>query len=454
MNDLMLKIRAQVLKSNVEKVREIAKEPNMERRYEEIQKSSEVIATALREHNRNLSGLSEELLETAFGKDIVSASQAAQNILVSFLGLRDCVTKLIKGATRTVPVRTPEPAVSGLDAILQQLNQGNRQQAWRLYSTEYPAAKRLLSEYLEFMGGWALRDAGLDQGICNLADELLPVFNRSYSGVTYNPVTIPARQETARITWARILRMGSPEWGTIWALPLIAHDIWFAMAQEIVQAQEKLEDIDVTAPWIQECLADAYAIWATGPAYAYALFFLRLDPFHAWEGDNDHAGDGERAAAVLHMWKLMGRKDRQNDPYRNYLQDLTDEWREALRAANPPGKPQKERLRLIAKPVHILFNKLYAGYAIDDWNRIQEWPKALCEGKADSIKLEGTFAGLHWVLNAAWLARIERPDDFRDIGEQARLLWNRVGKLSTQKTPQPALEGLQSRALAQSARRG
>src|ERR1051325_10903955 len=95
------------------------------------------------------------------------------------------------------------------------------EKAWKEYAEIIAQQNRLFkfSEYVDVLGGLALRDAGLDEGVCLIADELMQSCGQ-IGKTNWNALTIPANQET--VTLARSIRMGFPEW-TLWAVPLTAH---------------------------------------------------------------------------------------------------------------------------------------------------------------------------------------------------------------------------------------
>ena len=88
----------------------------------------------------------------------------------------------------------------------------------------------------ELLGGVALRDTRLDDGICVLADELVTNYRVDNRGPT--PIlTIPARHKTTAMTLAKTVCVGFPEW-TIWALPLTAHEFWYAVGRDVILGKD------------------------------------------------------------------------------------------------------------------------------------------------------------------------------------------------------------------------
>ena len=76
------------------------------------------------------------------------------------------------------------------------------------------------------------------------------------------------------------MRLWVPHW-SIWALPFTAHEFWHVAAslgiwdklREHLDPEEHCSD-----PALDTCLADAFATYTIGPAYAYAAVTLLLNP--------------------------------------------------------------------------------------------------------------------------------------------------------------------------------
>src|ERR1041385_5440331 len=96
------------------------------------------------------------------------------------------------------------------------------ERAWDDYTNIVSEKNQLVfSDYFEYLGGLALRIAGLDNDICRIADELMKRCG-SVGINEWSALTIPASKEAS--TLARSIRMRFPEW-TIWAVPLTAHEL-------------------------------------------------------------------------------------------------------------------------------------------------------------------------------------------------------------------------------------
>ena len=86
-------------------------------------------------------------------------------------------------------------------------------------------SQAIFAEYVDLLGGIAIRDSRFEAGICKIADELIQSYQPSPSA-KFPIRTIPTRFHTMFTTLARIIRLSFPEW-TVWALPLTAYEFWF-----------------------------------------------------------------------------------------------------------------------------------------------------------------------------------------------------------------------------------
>lgn len=291
-------------------------------------------------------------------------------------------------------------------------------------------AQDLFAEYVDLVGGLAVRDVGLDHDACRLADDLV----RTYSlGPTQHLLTIPSRYRAASFGWGRVIRLGFPEW-TVWTLPLVAQEFWFAAGRDQYRAEKVLDGLNVEDLAMQECLADAFGTFALGPAYAYAAILLRFDPFIAHEKQGSYATEDNRVHAVLCMLAAMSPPNEVND-FTGVRGTLERYWTEALAKAGPRDGPDAEEKKRIEAAVTKLAASMRAkdpnaGLTPGAWERFQTWAAKLRRGEEESIPVAG--AELRWVLNAAWRARIEEPGaDLHVLTERVQRLWNRVVEMTS-----------------------
>ena len=106
-------------------------------------------------------------------------------------------------------------------------------------------------------------------------------------------------------TVGRLVRLRCCEW-TIWTLPLVAHEFGHIVIEESKEISNRIETISQahllalqeafgpgakTEPLpraeLEEYLADAYATYVMGPAFACAAILLRLNPLHLPAGTRE-----------------------------------------------------------------------------------------------------------------------------------------------------------------------
>jgi hypothetical protein len=311
---------------------------------------------------------------------------------------------------------------------------------WCGYATEVmPEARDVFGEYVEFLEALALRFTGFDRGICRLADELIRETGQ-FPGFSWNSVTLPARQET--LSMAYMIGLGFPEW-TIWTLPLGAH----ALGQGFIRTNPKtIEFVEENAADeaakedLRILLADAFATYLLGPAYACAAILLRLDPYSAFA---DGALGARRAQVVLGTLRLLSKRD--PNRFADHTVDrLSPEWEQALREAghgDPLDQPdsrgglsKSEAATVDALVDHIAEtvgrSRAYKGSRWPD--KVVNWAPRLRDGKIDDIEIDPDDQlkhALRDVLNAAWHCRLEltgKNADLTPIDKAAQELWDKL----------------------------
>jgi hypothetical protein len=305
-----------------------------------------------------------------------------------------------------------------------------RTKAWKAYAGKMDESQRVFAEYVDFLRGLAMRDTGLDEGICQIADELLgkwKILDVGYS------LTIPARQEALTMTLARIVRLGFPEW-TIWALPLAAHELGHVVVSSPTKLKQFVEEKapDEQARYhLQEFLADACATLVMGPAYAYAAILLRFNPLTAYVEDTyEHPADAKRAYIVFTVLNWMNDRAHETQPYRGIIQTLEKEWNAALKQAGwsetqaLQGQEQLEGWVASLKE-RKLMGEVAVAYPVTSWDRAQGLQKQLLQNRDADFQVSGTY-DLRDVLNAAWLCRIQEPAKVESIDQAARAVWNKI----------------------------
>lgn len=322
--------------------------------------------------------------------------------------------------------RSSEEAVNGT-ADAAQRAPAVRREAWESYRQITLESKQAFLEYVDLLGGLALRDAGFDRGICRLADTVLRLAGRDE--VNWS-LTIPAREEAFNVTLARVVRVGFPEW-TIWALPLAAQDFGqLIVARPDGGLNQLLEEQAASVPaqdQLRICLADAWATLIMGPAYACAALLLRLDPATAFAPD-DQSLTARRVQTILRALK------RANDNYAATADQLGAAWTEALAQADAAGALDPAVEVQIDELIAWVDQRIGTGRKLAPraWERIVVLARDLREGRSSETELSTDDVDARYVLNAAWHCRLGLAESngtlIDRIGDDAFALWERIEK--------------------------
>jgi hypothetical protein len=299
---------------------------------------------------------------------------------------------------------------------------------WKTYHEKIaPKADQLFAEYLDLIGGVAIRELGLRIGalkevchldeLCGLADWHARYELRLCVGWKENDpaLILPARDMRADIDWP-IVRFGFGYW-SIWGMPLEGHEFGKVVAgQDSAPLNEFADDkAELGLRGLRTLIADVIAAWAEGPAYACALYFLALAP-------NDRVVDPEtglaitaadRSRVVRACLRHQIVADRRNQTpeavnagygYLEFVNEIDAGWAEALGAA---GVSPSERESLDDLPERVVAAfELSKPFTINDWRH----STTIWGNLAAKTALPASPAtSIRHLMNAAWYARLA-PD--------------------------------------------
>ena len=339
--------------------------------------------------------------------------------------------------------------------------------SWERYNNILHDCQSLLRECLEIIGTLAIRNKDLDQEILHLADELV---KNSFVWVTgaaeHYYLTVPGLGDTLPAKRAHIIRMRFAEW-TIWDLPLIAHEfghvaITLKLGKEKAQPEEELRDltpflaqqqelllkqdsqlqqmIKETSPaqdaqrnqnlardWargrVSNFVADAFAAFTMGPAYACSGINLRFNPCS--EAHQDIPSGPQRAYLVMSMLEWMDEFHHSQmrtvkfKPYEEVIAKLNGAWESAMarsgstcRLTSAEQNYLKTFTRRFADEIWETIFLNTGMYPLEGWKLAQKWCNAWLEqhGIGASLATPSSESGsIRDVLNATWLCRLETP---------------------------------------------
>jgi hypothetical protein len=141
--------------------------------------------------------------------------------------------------------------------------------------------KPLWEEHIETVAGMVLREESFDRGLSTLIDRLIKIC-AGYApfGMT-STLNILGRDHTVLKDLHYTVYFRFPTW-SVWGLPLAAHEFWHASSlgrdgfkDELKGNPQALEVWNETL--VQDCLADSFATFVIGPAYAFACVALLLN---------------------------------------------------------------------------------------------------------------------------------------------------------------------------------
>jgi hypothetical protein len=354
--------------------------------------------------------------------------------------------------------------------------------AWTGYFRVQSDCEEIFGECLRLLGGVAIRNQGLglDNQTWDVADELVRSCANESIGDPWTSLTVPASREAVARTLARMIRLRFPAWD-IWTIPLAAREYGHVVAEDargvpgaidekvrervesqladVVKAEAaahkvrgaaRLRELERTAQstmmghdlaaedeakagvqrrvgeLVQRergCLhllvADAYATYTLGVAYACAALLLRFEPARS---PRDHlTSDAVRGDVVLAMLERMN-EESNSRPYVQALEQLHAGWESVLQHAttngtgvSDPGEGKAfvdwiwEIFRIWLLPT--------ARYPDEDdaegWLSVRkartEWERTL--NATDEFGTSGLgLRKLRDALNAAWSWRLENPD--------------------------------------------
>jgi hypothetical protein len=332
-----------------------------------------------------------------------------------------------------------EEAMSQLKDIedtMSDLDRGEctEEQAWRQYVKIQRRSEHIFRECLELLGGLALRDRITDEHICRFADELIKESARAV-GRPFS-FAIPTLEETLSSALRRVASVRFPEWH-LWTLPLVAHEYGEVliedhtklrrfveeMAQELASEAGELEDDGAVRQMerrVRILIADSFATYTIGPAYACATLLLRLNPLLP--------GGQERAAMVLGTLKAMSEASNPPPPFRDIAAELEEYWKVSVAAAlgaDLDNQTTGPALTTLVDPRKVIrqFEYWFVGitnraYSKNDWNFAVRWSDDWLRDIRNDMPELGIpepiepTRRLRDALNASWRCRVEAARDF------------------------------------------
>jgi len=309
--------------------------------------------------------------------------------------------------------------VDAVDALLHDDSAGIGD-VHRLFRRVREENARLVKECLAFLQGALARSAGVDGGVCALADHLLRELV-ARTEISWARLTIPAEAEFVDLT-AHIIRLRFPQLG-VWRLPLMAHEFGHVVVSALevpgpsgLTSTKPLEQFVELTPdlrlKLRELCSDVFAVYTLGPAFCCTALLLAFDPSSPDHEDAgaSHPSDAKRAYVILDaLRRLDDDKDRFNLPFHDHATRLEQLW-EAARLSAGTGAGLDEaatgQLDIWLDTIWaVLRHKSAARYDRNAWARALRLSGALASAQPAAGGLQPGDS-LADVLNGAWAARL------------------------------------------------
>ena len=303
-------------------------------------------------------------------------------------------------------------------------------EVWEHLAQARKSSTLLFRESFAFVEGALWRQAQLDGGLCALADKLLDSLDSDHE-LNWRGLTVMGEGSFYGDA-AEVIRLRYPEL-TIWHLPVAVHEFGhFANPQIRVKAragsvwgwrypvQAMLDRAAKRDPteWFRthELLADIFAVFAIGPAYAYASLLLRPDPRLTGAESRTHPSWSERYFVIV---ETLRRITRHGGATAAIVRDVAARSEEIRALASRPAAPDTKALKSLVSRFYPLLDGGLRGVRYETFVEAQKVEAAL----ADDAEGLGAAPGVRMadILNAAWLARIgELENDERTATIEAR----------------------------------
>ncbi len=300
---------------------------------------------------------------------------------------------------------------------------------WTAFRNIRKESVPLFEECLALIEGALVRQTGLDNGLCRIADGLLNDLNKD-SPVPWGRFTILAEKEFFG-EMAAVIRLRFPE-VSIWDLPVAAHEFGHFIGPELRQAeiggtyyypfQEELKKIvdpqgrpdPKGRDFLQEHFADIFAAHTLGPAFACTCILLRFDPLTAFEDSTRHPAYAKRYYVIHKTLEKMSL-----GPYLGIVTRLDTLWLQSLRAVGPRYVLTQDITQQLDDQFEVLYNLVIAELPTIQYSSVARAYRLsrilLTTGMQveqivqDALRQEPEHT-LADILNAAWICRLEIDD--------------------------------------------
>jgi hypothetical protein len=322
-------------------------------------------------------------------------------------------------------------------ALLEAVRDGkNLQDCWQSFSVMDSDLRSLLEECMSLQQGTMERQAGLDDGICDIADAVLEYLCR-LADIGWRRFTVLGSEYLTERTG--VVRVRFPS-ASIWDLLLLAHEFGHVIEHDIRADDDDGSKFEVLAQFLnkstqgaqqhaflREHYADILATYAVGPMFGWAVISQQFDPISAFdpEGDLDaHPSAAKRMHVIFRTLELMDGDEPGLLRYGGERARMIQLWEAMLAAAGcKPGGLQRKTISQLDRDQAGMFRVVsehlpmlrYSG-----WDRARTLAEQV--RASDAPPEPGPSVTIIDALNAAWMVRLAQPDAdvfaMRHIGEK------------------------------------
>ena len=304
---------------------------------------------------------------------------------------------------------------------------GGNSAEWEKLRTAQKHLGLLSRETLAFTEGALLRQKAVDDGFCTLADKLLDHFNAAEPRLNWRGFTILA--ETAFLgEIGEVVRLRFPEI-SVWHLPVAAHEFGHyaspTIRVELRDGSFRGADYPVEAflrdkwdrtnqkPWFHshEFMADMFAVYTLGAAYAFCVLFLRPDAGALRAETTTHPSWNARYKVIVEM---LSRIVAHGGVSPQVVRSVEEAWQASRSTSAGTREPDAAEVGKIINFFHPILDANLRGVRYATFGRAQQLVGPLRDG--DPVE----HATIPDILNAAWLARLYDVNDERATARIAR----------------------------------
>ena len=299
-------------------------------------------------------------------------------------------------------------------------------ESWRELAVVRRESQQLMQQALAFLGGSAIRGMAATAPACDRALALARRYAAD-AGIDWSPAIVPGEcdhnppgvADDGEGVGDAIVLLRIPQWD-IFRLPLLAHDYghWIAQRGRIRGFDEFIasQQPAVQKAELWRVVADAFAAYLVGPAYAHAVLFLELDPGGVAAGTDSRGfpGSTRRAAVIFGILRDADTRLKDDDPYADgpyttELNLLETTWESALGAGSSAYTSEQAAVagwcRSLGDVLQTHFPHL-GRQAANQWTRSRDTiGPALCGGMPPAAAPD-----LAEAVGGAWWCRCRQPE--------------------------------------------